>query len=108
MIRLLLLVVLGLLLGVAAGYAQTAPTGQPVLNQAKQGSVLTLDQTFLATRGVYVGNPVPCAIMATFANTKVAVQITNLLPGAVYPFQIVRVDSGVNTTCDFSKIILLW
>lgn len=95
------------LLGMLAGsaWAQTAPTGSPSLNQGISArAVVKSDTTILpGTRGLYVGDAAACNLALVFKadNTTgagVAVTFSNVQPGSLLPFQVVKVMS-TNTSC---------
>lgn len=93
--------VLAVLLILLAGpaLAQTQPAGQATLNQAIQSASLTKGSTvFAPTRGIYIGDATACDIAVKFRNDTNAVTLTNVQPGAAYPFQIVNLASS-GTTC---------
>ena len=92
-----------LLGGIAAAVAQTAIaplTGQPVLNQARQGRTLTASDTaFISpTRGVHIGDAAACAIAVVFTGDSAAVTLSNEQPGSDHPYSIIKLMS-TNTTC---------
>ena len=92
-----------LLGGIAVAIAQTAvvpPVGQPVLNQARQGRLLTKsDTTFIQpTRGVHIGDASACDIAVIFVGDSAAVTLANLQSGSDHPYAINKLMS-TNTTC---------
>lgn len=82
-------------------WAQLPPSGQPVLNQAVSAAAITpSDSTiFKQTRGLHVGDAAACAVKVMFANDSVAVVLSNLQPGGVYPYSIIRLYATGGTTC---------
>ena len=89
--------------GAIAAVAQTAivpPVGMAVLNQARQGRLLTKSDTtdVAATRGVFIGDAAACNIAVIFNGDSSAVTLANVQPGGAYPLSIRRLMSA-NTTC---------
>lgn len=93
----------GLAIGASVAVAQTSivpPSGQSVLNQARQGRLLTAsDTTFIqATRGVHIGDASACNIAVVFNGDSAAVTLANVQSGSDHPYSIVKLMS-TNTTC---------
>lgn len=101
----LLLAAIILFFSIVASKAQTAPSGQAVLNQARQGALLTFDQSFVTTRGIYIGDSAPCSLSVIFGNNNAPTLLPNLQSGMAYPFQIRTMNSS-GSTC--ATVIGLW
>lgn len=99
-----LAVALAALLGSGVAYAVTAivaPTGQPVLNQARQGVLLVKSNTttFLPTRGIHIGDGTACDVTVRFVgdNASTFTALENMQPGSDHPYSIIQLGSA--TTC---------
>lgn len=91
-----------LLLAVSPLWAQTPlpAAGQPVVNQAVSAVELTPSNSaiFTQTRGLHISDGLACTIKVMFSNDAVAVTLSNVQPGSVYPYSIKRLYS-TGTTC---------
>lgn len=84
-------------------FAQPAPSGQAVQNQAVNAVLLTKSDTtiFTQTKGVYVGDASACNIAVVFSQAPPpgsAVTLTNIQTGIPMPLSITKLMS-TNTTC---------
>jgi len=72
---------------------------QPVINQAAQGVAVTpSDTTVLSlTKALYNGGGTQCAIAVLFSGSSTTVTFSNVQPGEILPYQVVRVMAA--TTC---------
>lgn len=96
-----------MLLGLPA-WAQSPPSGQPVLNQAVQGAVLTKSNSTIQkpTRALYIGDAAACNITVVFNNDGTTTTLlANVQPGSYLPLSVRQLMS-TGTSC--TSVVGLW